>query len=190
MQGAKIDSWGVGTRLITAYDQPALGAVYKLVSIEGKNGVMRDTMKISSNAEKVSTPGRKQVWRITRNSDGKSQGDYVALWEERPDQLDELFMFHPVHTYINKTVRDFTARPILQDIIVDGQLVYELPPVQTIKAYSAQSLGMLWDEYKRILNPEPYPVDLSQKTYDQKMASIKRIRKNVQKQVSEMEDFI
>ena len=95
-----------------------------------------------------------------------------------------------VHTYINKTVRDFTARPILQDIIVDGQLVYELPPVQTIKAYSAQSLGMLWDEYKRILNPEPYPVDLSQKTYDQKMASIKRIRKNVQKQVSEMEDFI
>ena len=179
MQGAKIDVWGIGTRLITAYDQPALGCVYKLVSIEDENGVMVDTMKISNNAEKVSTPGKKQVWRITRNSDGKSEGDYIALWDERPDQLDELFMFHPVYTYINKTVKDFTARPILQPIFNNGKLVYELPKLQDIKAYKDEQIEALWDEYKRILNPEQYPVDLSQKTYDQKLASIAEIREEV-----------
>ena len=179
MQGAKIDVWGIGTRLITAYDQPALGCVYKLVSIEDENGVMVDTMKISNNAEKVSTPGKKQVWRITRNSDGKSEGDYIALWDERPDQLDELFMFHPVYTYINKTVTDFTARPILQPIFNNGKLVYELPKLQEIKAYKDEQIEALWDEYKRILNPEQYPVDLSQKTYDQKLASIAEIREEV-----------
>ena len=179
MQGAKIDVWGIGTRLITAYDQPALGCVYKLVSIEDENGVMVDTMKISNNAEKVSTPGKKQVWRITRNSDGKSEGDYIALWDERPDQLDELFMFHPVYTYINKTVTDFTARPILQPIFNNGKLVYELPKLQDIKAYKDEQIEALWDEYKRILNPEQYPVDLSQKTYDQKLASIAEIREEV-----------
>lgn len=165
--------------LITAYDQPALGCVYKLVSIEDENGVMVDTMKISNNAEKVSTPGKKQVWRITRNSDGKSEGDYIALWDERPDQLDELFMFHPVYTYINKTVTDFTARPILQPIFNNGKLVYELPKLQEIKAYKDEQIEALWDEYKRILNPEQYPVDLSQKTYDQKLASIAEIREEV-----------
>lgn len=179
MQGAKIDVWGIGTRLITAYDQPALGCVYKLVSIEDKNGVMVDTMKISSNAEKVSTPGKKQVWRITRNSDGKSEGDYIALWDERPDQLDELFMFHPVYTYINKTVKDFTARPILQLIFENGERVYDLPALVDIKKYKDEQIEALWDEYKRILNPEQYPVDLSQKTYDQKMASIAEIREEV-----------
>ena len=179
MQGAKIDVWGIGTRLITAYDQPALGCVYKLVSIEDENGVMVDTMKISNNAEKVSTPGKKQVWRITRNSDGKSEGDYIALWDERPDHLDELFMFHPVYTYINKTVTDFTARPILQLIFENGQRVYELPTLQEIKAYKDEQIEALWDEYKRILNPEQYPVDLSQKTYDQKLASIAEIREEV-----------
>lgn len=80
MQKAKIDVWGVGTKLITAYDQPALGAVFKLVSIEDDEGKMMDTIKLSSNAEKVTTPGKKQVWRITRNFDGKSEGDYVTLW--------------------------------------------------------------------------------------------------------------
>lgn len=185
MQGAKIDSWGVGTRLITAYDQPALGMVYKLVSIEDENGQMVDTMKLSNNAEKVSTPGRKQVWRITRNSDGKSEGDYVALRHERPDQLQELYMFHPVHTYINKTVTNFSARPLLQDVFVDGKLEYTMPTLLEIKRYAQQSLNALWEEYRRILNPEPYPVDLSQTLYDQKLASMNAIRKRVAKQIQE-----
>ena len=120
MQKAKIDVWGVGTKLITAYDQPALGAVFKLVSIEDDEGKMMDTIKLSSNAEKVTTPGKKQVWRITRNFDGKSEGDYVTLWDEDPREEEAIFMFHPVHTFINKTVRDFTARPVLQDIFIEG----------------------------------------------------------------------
>ncbi|HFI0464365.1 TPA: nicotinate phosphoribosyltransferase [Streptococcus suis] len=188
MQGAKINDWGVGTKLITAFDQPSLGAVYKLVSIEDENGKMVPTMKISSNAEKVSTPGVKQVWRITRNSDGKSEGDYVALIEERPDQLDSLYMFHPVHTYINKTVKDFTAKPLLVDIFKEGQLIYELPQLDAIKAYAAESISHLWDEYKRILNPEQYPVDLSQKLYDEKMDSIKEIRQKVEEKLRESQE--
>ncbi|MCI5871573.1 MAG: nicotinate phosphoribosyltransferase, partial [Streptococcus sp.] len=90
MQKAKIDVWGVGTKLITAYDQPALGAVYKIVSIEDDNGEMQDTIKLSSNAEKVSTPGKKQVWRITSRAKGKSEGDYVTFDGADVTQLDEI----------------------------------------------------------------------------------------------------
>ncbi len=188
MQGAKINDWGIGTKIITAYDQPALGAVYKLVSIEDEDGVMQPTMKISSNAEKMTTPGVKQVWRITRNKDGKSEGDYVAFDHERPDQLDELFMFHPVHTYINKTVTDFTARPVLIDIFKDGEQVYELPDIHTIREYAHSNYDALWDEYKRILNPQLYPVDLSQELYDEKMQSIQRLRQSVEEKVNHIED--
>lgn len=180
MQGAKINDWGVGTKIITAFDQPALGAVYKLVSIEDEEGVMQPTMKVSSNVAKMSTPGVKQVWRITSNKDGKSEGDYVSFIEERPDQLNELFMFHPVHTYINKTVKDFTARPLLIDIYKEGQQVYDLPKLKDVKDYATYGVDNLWDEYKRILNPQKYPVDLSQKLYDAKMDSINDIRQYVQ----------
>lgn len=181
MQGAKIDVWGIGTKLITAYDQPALGAVYKLVSIEDDQGKMVDTIKISSNAEKITTPGKKQIWRITRKSDGKSEGDYLADWDEEVAGLDELFMFHPTYTYINKTVKDFVARPVLQDIFVDGKLVYDLPSLEEVRNFAKEQLDQLWDEYKRILNPEPYPVDFSQVIYDRKMKAIQEIRKEVEK---------
>lgn len=180
MQKAKIDVWGVGTKLITAYDQPALGAVYKIVSMENDQGVMEDTIKLSSNAEKVSTPGKKQVWRITRKDGGKSEGDYVTLVDEDPRLEEELYMFHPVYTYINKHVRDFEARPLLQDIFVEGQLVYDLPKLVDIKENAAQNLASLWDEYKRDLNPQPYPVDLSSDLWNHKMKLIETVRKNVQ----------
>ena len=184
MQKAKIDVWGVGTKLITAYDQPALGAVYKLVSIEDENGDMIDTIKLSSNAEKVSTPGKKQVWRITRKKDGKSEGDYVTLWNEDPRQEESIFMFHPVHTYISKTVTEFDARPVLQDIYLEGKQVYELPSLGEIKAYCHDCLDALWDEYKRDLNPQPYPVDLSKECWDHKM----KIFDAVRQQVKEMQE--
>lgn len=179
MQGAKISVWGVGTKLITAYDQPALGAVYKMVAIENAAGEMEDTIKISSNAEKVSTPGRKQVWRITKKTDGKSEGDYIALWDEDPRKEESLYMFHPHYTYINKTVTDFKARPILQDIFVEGKLVYQLPTIQEIKQYAHEKLDSLWEEYKRDLNPQDYPVDLSQACYDNKMKLLHDIRKQL-----------
>lgn len=179
MQKAKIDVWGVGTKLITAYDQPALGAVFKLVSIEDSEGNMVDTIKLSSNAEKVTTPGKKQVWRITRNSDGKSEGDYVTLWDEDPREEEAIFMFHPVHTFINKTVRDFTARPVLQDIFIEGKRVYELPVLNEIKEYTKENLDSLWEEYKRDLNPQKYPVDLSTECWNHKMTTMERMKKSV-----------
>lgn len=179
MQKAKIDVWGVGTKLITAYDQPALGAVFKLVSIENDNGVMKDTIKLSSNAEKVTTPGKKQVWRITRKSDEKSEGDYVTLWDEDPRNEKEIYMFHPVHTFINKTVRDFNARAVLQDIFVEGELVYELPNLDEIKNYAKNNLDSLWEEYKRDLNPQKYPVDLSTECWNHKMRLLEKVRVDV-----------
>ncbi|GAB6092386.1 nicotinate phosphoribosyltransferase [Furfurilactobacillus curtus] len=175
MQHAKIDVWGVGTKLITAYDQPALGVVYKLVSIEDEQGKMVDTIKLSSNAEKVTTPGKKQIWRITKRVDGKSEGDYVALADERPDQVDKLHMFHPTYTYINKNVSDFNARPVLIDIFNQGQQVYEIPTLMEIKKFAAEQLASLWSEYKRVLNPQIYPVDLSQKLWDHKQHVIDEV---------------
>lgn len=180
MQDAKIDIWGVGTKLITAFDQPALGAVYKMVSIEGPNGEMRPTIKLSNNAEKVTTPGKKQVWRITKRTDGKTEGDYITLADEDPREEDSLFMFHPSFTYINKTVTDFNARPILQPIFDQGELVYKLPALTAIRDRCRGALVNLWPEYKRDLNPQKYPVDLSQKCWDSKMAIIKRIHQTVQ----------
>ncbi|KLJ25644.1 nicotinate phosphoribosyltransferase [Streptococcus agalactiae] len=177
MQKAKIDVWGVGTKLITAYDQPALGAVYKIVSIETDAGSMRDTIKLSNNAEKVSTPGKKQVWRITSRVKGKSEGDYITFADTDVTQLDEIEMFHPTYTYINKTVRDFDAVPLLVDIFDKGKLVYQLPSLQEIQEYGRKEFDQLWDEYKRVLNPQDYPVDLARDVWQNKMDLIDRIRK-------------
>ena len=180
MQDAKIDVWGIGTKVITAFDQPALGAVYKLVSIEDAKGNMMDTLKLSSNAAKISTPGKKQVWRITNNEkNDKSEGDYVTFWNEDPREHSSLYMFHPQYTYINKTVEDFQAKPMLHDIFTNGKLVYDLPNVKEIRKYCADNLDSLWDEYKRILNPQVYPVDLSSKLYSHKMKYIEKIRNDV-----------
>lgn len=177
MQKAKIDVWGVGTKLITAYDQPALGAVYKIVSIEDDKGVMQDTIKLSNNAEKVSTPGKKQVWRITSRAKGKSEGDYITFADSDVSQLEEIHMFHPTYTYIDKWVRDFDAVPLLVDIYDKGQLVYDLPSLAEIKDYAKKELDDLWDEYKRVLNPQEYPVDLAPDVWKNKMDLIDRVRK-------------
>lgn len=177
MQGAKIDVWGVGTKMITAFDQPALGAVYKIVSVEGKDQTMHHTLKLTANVAKISTPGKKQVWRIRSYGNKKPEGDYITLSDERPDLNEELFMFHPQYTYINKTVTNFSARPLLEDIIVDGELVYTLPELEEIKEYAKKSLSEQWEEHKRLLNPEPYPVDLSQKLYDTKVETINLFKK-------------
>lgn len=177
MQKAKIDVWGVGTKLITAYDQPALGAVYKIVSMEDDQGVMRDTIKLSNNAEKVSTPGKKQVWRITSRAKGKSEGDYITFADTDVNSMNEIHMFHPTYTYISKDVRDFDAVPLLVDIYDQGKLVYKLPSLQDIQKYAKKELQELWNEYTRVLNPQHYPVDLAQDVWDNKMSLIDNMRK-------------
>ncbi|MDO4635810.1 MAG: nicotinate phosphoribosyltransferase [Streptococcus sp.] len=181
MQNAKIDVWGVGTKLITAYDQPALGAVYKIVSIEDDHGHMKDTIKLSNNAEKVSTPGKKQVWRITSLEKGKSEGDYITFTDTDVNQMKELYMFHPVYTYINKTVKNFEAVPLLVTVFQDGKQVYKLPTLLEIKEYARKEFDKLWDEYKRVLNPQDYPVDLAKDVWDNKMNLIEKIRNEAYK---------
>lgn len=175
-QGAQIDVWGIGTKLITAYDQPALGAVYKLVSIEDEKGEMVDTIKISANPEKVSTPGLKRVYRIINTINGKSEGDYIALDWEKPEEEEKIKMFHPVHTYISKFVSEFEARELHHDIFQNGELIYELPELTAIQAFKKENLVVLWDEYKRALNPESYPVDLSLACWENKMKRIEEVK--------------
>lgn len=179
MQGAKIDVWGIGTKLITAYDQPTLGAVYKLVAFENEYGEMVDTIKISNNVGKMSTPGKKQVWRINDRLDGKSEGDYITLADEDPRKLSQINMFNPQFPLQQKDVSDFTARPMLKDIWRDGEFVYTEPSLEEIRDHRIASLAALWDEYKRDLNPEVYPVDLSRRCYDNKMKLIHQVNEYV-----------
>lgn len=179
-QGAKIDNWGIGTKLITAFDQPALGAVYKIVSIEDDNGNMADTIKISANPEKVSTPGLKRVYRIINRANQKSEGDYIALAHENPEEEPRLKMFHPTYPYISKFVTDFEAKELQQPVFQKGELVYRLPSLEETRNYVIHSLTFLWDEYKRTHNPEAYPVDLSTACWDNKMELIERIKSQLE----------
>ena len=178
-QGARVDMWGVGTKLITAYDQPALGAVYKMVSIENECGEMQDTIKISANAEKVTTPGLKKVFRIINKKNGKSEGDYITMADENPTNEEKLKMFHPVHTFVSKFVTNFEAKELHVKVIDQGEIIYETPTLRDIRQYAIGNLELLWDEYKRALNPEEYPVDLSQKCWDNKMRNIQEVHNMV-----------
>lgn len=184
-QGATIDVWGVGTKLITSYDQPALGAVYKLVSIENEKGEMTDTIKISGNPEKVTTPGMKQLYRVINQNNNRAEGDYIALDHELPNQEERLKMFHPVHTYISKFVTDFKAVNLHHDIFVDGKLTYQSPSLYDMQVYAQEQLKLFWDEYKRTINPEEYAVDLSQKTWDNKMENIHAVKESIKEVVED-----
>lgn len=179
-QGAKVDVWGIGTKLITAYDQPALGAVYKIVSIESEAGVMEDTIKISSTAEKVTTPGQKKLYRIIDLENGKAEGDYITMHDEDPASEERLKMFHPVHTFISKFVTNFEAKNLHVQVVDNGEVIYENPKLMAMQDYAKENLDLLWDEYKRSLNPEEYPVDLSQKCWDNKMRNIEEVQEMVE----------
>jgi len=179
-QGAKIDSWGIGTKLITAYDQPALGAVYKLVSIEDENGQMVDTIKISQNPEKVTTPGYKKLYRIINTINHHAEADYIALDDENPESEEKIKLFHPIHTYISKFVTHFEARELHHEIFKNGELVYSIPNIKDVQAFAEDNLSLLWEEYKRALNPEEYPVDLSEKCWNNKMEKIAEARRKTE----------
>ncbi|MFB9770527.1 nicotinate phosphoribosyltransferase [Lactiplantibacillus modestisalitolerans] len=179
MQDAKIDVWGVGTKLITGFDQPALGGVYKLVAMEDAHGHMRGTLKLSNNVAKISTPGKKQIWRITRKDDTKFKGDYIATAEENLRTAGQIELFDPEHPYMNQTIRDFKAKPLLQEIFKHGKLIYSQPKIAEIRRYTATALERLWPEYKRQLNPQEYPVHLSRKLYQQKIALIQQIHQTL-----------
>ncbi|HDM8884164.1 TPA: nicotinate phosphoribosyltransferase [Staphylococcus aureus] len=178
-QGAKVDSWGVGTKLITGYDQPALGAVYKLVAVENEDGSYSDRIKLSNNAEKVTTPGKKNVYRIINKKTGKAEGDYITLENENPYDEKPLKLFHPVHTYKMKFIKSFEAIDLHHNIYENGKLVYQIPTEDESRDYLAQGLQSIWDENKRFLNPQEYPVDLSKACWDNKHKRIFEVAEHV-----------
>ncbi|QSF42774.1 nicotinate phosphoribosyltransferase [Paenibacillus tianjinensis] len=172
LQGAAIDTWGVGTQLITASDQPSLGGVYKLVEIESPTGEMIPTIKISSNPEKVSTPGKKDVFRIV-GTNGKAMADYISFPEEAaPRNGARIKLFNPLHPYLRKNVDKYQALPMLEPIFVNGFQVYKLPALDEIRSYHQEQLDLFWPEYLRKLNPEVYRVNLSEKVWTRKQELI------------------
>lgn len=178
-QGATVDVWGVGTKLITAYENPALGAVYKLVCLEDENGNMVDRLKISENPAKLTTPGIKKVYRIINKDTGKAAGDYIALETENVAESKVIKLFHPTHTYLSKEVENFYARDLHEDIFINGEQVYNVPSIEESKKYLRQSLAEFWTEYTRLLNPEFYPVDLSVECWTNRNNILKEVKNNM-----------
>lgn len=158
-QGAQIDSFGVGERLITSKSHPVFGGVYKLVAVE-EDGEIKPTIKISENVSKITTPGVKDVFRLYDKKQGKALADVITVKGEKiPD--DDYEIFHPLFTWKRKRLRDYEVRSLLVDIYIDGKLVYESPSLETIRSKVQQELDTLWDEIKRLSVPQEYIVDLS-----------------------------
>ena len=165
-QGASIDSFGVGERLITARSEPVFGGVYKLVAVERPDGEIVPKIKISENVQKITVPHFKKIYRFYGRDNGKALADYLALSDETVDDRKDLTIFDPNNTWKRKTLTNFTARELLVPVFRGGKLVYDLPDLEEIRAYCAQQLDTLWDEVKRFENPHGYYVDLSQKLWD------------------------
>ena len=169
-QGARIDAFGVGERLITSKSEPVFGGVYKLAAIEEEDGTVTPKIKISENAAKVTLPHFKKVYRLFENGNGKAMADYICVHDEQPDFTRPLELFDPEATWKRKTVSDFTARPLLVPIFQRGELVYQIPTIQQSRAYCQREVDSLWDEVKRFEYPHNYYVDLSQKLWDVRSA--------------------
>ena len=165
-QGAKIDMFGVGERLITAKSEPVFGGVYKLVAVEKDDGTIVPKIKISENIGKITNPHFKKLYRFYGNDTGKAIADYMCLYDETVDDSGEMEIFDPEATWKTKTVYNFTARELLVPIFKGGQLVYQCPDLQQVRKYCLEQVDTLWDEVKRFDNPHTYYVDLSQKLWD------------------------
>ncbi len=166
VQGAQIDSFGVGERLITSKSEPVFGGVYKLAAIEAPDGTIIPKIKISENPAKITTPHFKSVYRLFEKGSGKAIADLLTLRDETIDESRPLELFDPEATWKRKTVTDFTAKPLLEPIFLGGKLVYRVPAIEESRTYCARQVDTLWDEVKRFENPHNYYVDLSQKLWD------------------------
>ena len=177
-QGAKIDSWGVGTRLITSEDLPALGGVYKLAAVKEKDGTYSPKIKLSDNTAKITNPAFKNLYRLYDKNNGMAIADLITLRDEVVEEDKPLTLFHPVETWKEHEVENFRAEPLLHTIVKDGKLVYEFPKLMDIQAYSKGELAKFWEEYLRLDVPQVYKVDLSDKLHTLKINMIGEIRKD------------
>ncbi len=163
-QGARIDSWGVGTKLITSADMPALGGVYKLAAVY-ENGREIPKIKLSDTSEKITNPGEKEVYRLYDNGTGKAIADYIVRAGETVDETKPLELFHPVETWKRMTVRDFRARKLREPLVSGGKIVRESLPLSAHAAYFKEEFARFWEEYIRLDVPHIYKVDLSAELY-------------------------
>ena len=170
LQGAQIDSFGVGERLITARSEPVFGGVYKLVAFEDEQGNVVPKIKLSENVAKITTPHYKKLYRLFANDTGKAIGDWMCTYDEDvTSNLAEdgsLTIFDPDSTWKKKTLTSFSAQELQKPIFLNGELVYDMPTLDEIQRYCQAQMETLWDEVKRFDNPHNYYVDLSQKLWD------------------------
>ena len=170
MQGAQIDTFGVGERLITSSSSPVFGGVYKLVAVENATGDIEPKIKVSENTAKITNPHFKKLYRYYDRESGKALADELCVYDEFVDDTKPHTIFDPNATWKTKTLTDFTARELLVKVFENGECVYDCPDIEEIAEYCREQLDLLWDEVKRFENPHDYYVDLSKKLYE-----IKRI---------------
>ncbi len=168
-QGAPIDSFGVGERLVTSKSEPVFGGVYKLTAVED-SGKIIPKIKLSENITKITNPGYKKVYRIFCRKTGKALADVVTLADEQIDSTKPYVIFDPEFTYKKKTLVDFEAKELQIPVFKNGRCVYESPDVNAVKKYAQQQLTLIWDEIKRFENPHKYYVDLSAKLWNMKQS--------------------
>ena len=166
LQGARLDSFGVGERLITSKSAPVFGGVYKLAAVEDEKGAIIPKIKISENSAKITIPHFKKVYRLYSKEDGKAFADLITLHDETVDETKPLELFDPEATWKRNTFENFTAEALLKPIFQNGKLVYDLPSLEDIRTRCAHQLDLQWEEVKRFENPHNYYVDLSQKLWD------------------------
>lgn len=180
-QGAKIDSWGVGTKLITSEDLPALGGVYKMSAVIEKDGTVTPKIKLSDNTAKITNPAFKSLYRLYDKENGMAIADLITVKGEEVDEEKPLTLFHPVETWKRYEVENFRAEELLHLIVKDGKAVYTFPKLQEIQAYSKGELEKFWEEYLRLDMPQVYKVDLSSKLHALKTKMIDEIRQTTKK---------
>lgn len=173
-QGAKIDSFGVGERLITSKSEPVFGGVYKLVAAENGSGEIVPKIKISENVSKITTPGFKQVHRLYSKKDSSALADVITLHGEKIDDTKPYTIFDPEHTWKKKTITDFYSRELLKPVFVKGKCVYESPDIDVLREYCKIEVDGLWDEVKRFENPHTYYVDLSENLWRMKHSLLEK----------------
>ncbi len=174
MQGAQVDAFGVGERMITSKSEPVFGCVYKLSAVENEQGEIVPRIKISENIVKITNPDFKRLYRFYSRDTGKAEADLLTVHNEVIDESQPYELFDPAHVWKRKTMENYALRELLVPIFVKGECVYESPSVSEIKENCRRELESMWDEVLRFENPHNYYVDLSQKLWDEKHALLKK----------------
>ncbi len=173
LQGAPVDAFGVGERLITSRSEPVFGGVYKLCAVE-QEGQIIPKMKVSENIEKITNPGYKKVYRLYDKETGKAGADLIALADEQFDEQKPLTLYDPNATWKSKTFENYTLRELLIPVAKAGKVVYETPEIDAVRDYCLAQVDTLWDEVKRFENPHHYYVDLSDRLWSLKQQMLKQ----------------